>query len=75
MSTPKEYEECFVMFSTMSYIKQTVHKQGNKTKARLNVHLRSTVSCKTLKSVMIHFEVGTPICSKTKTTIFVPQMT
>ena len=75
MSTTKEYEECFIMFSMMNFIKKPSTKKINETKARLNFHLRSAVSCKTFKSVMIHFEEGTPICSKMKTSIFVPQMT
>ena len=44
MSTSKEYEECFIMFSTMNYIKKLSRTMINETKARLNVHLRSTVS-------------------------------
>ena len=44
MSTSKEYEECFIMFSTMSYIQKLSRTKIKKTKARLNVLLRSTVS-------------------------------
>ena len=75
VSTTKEYEECFIMYSTMNFIKKLSAQKINKTRARLNVCLRSAVSCKTFKLVMIHFEEGTPICSKMKTSIFVPQMT
>ena len=74
MSTTKEYEECFIMYSTMNFIKKLSAQKINKTRARLNVCLRSAVSCKTFKLVMIHFEVGTLICSKMKTLVFVPQM-
>ncbi len=45
-----------------------------KTKARLNVHLRSTVSWRTLKSVMIRFEEDIQECSEPMTSIFVQQM-
>ena len=39
MSTTKEYEECFIMYSTMNFIKKLSTKKINKTKARLNDHL------------------------------------
>ncbi len=43
MSTTKDYEECFIMFSTMSLIKKHSTTQINKTKARSSNHLRFAV--------------------------------
>ena len=59
MSTSKEYEESFIMFSTMNFIKKQSRTKINETKPRLNVYLRFTVSWITLKSVMIPFEEDT----------------
>ena len=35
MSTSKEYEECFIMFSTMSYIQKTVKNKDKKDKSKI----------------------------------------
>jgi hypothetical protein len=44
MSTTKDYEECFIMFSTMSLIKKKHSTtQINETKARSSNHLRFAV--------------------------------
>ena len=43
MSTSKEYEECFIMFSTMNFIKKQSRTKINETKPRLNVYLRFSV--------------------------------
>jgi hypothetical protein len=43
MSTTKDYEECFIMFSTMIFIKTHSTTKINKTKARLNACLRFAV--------------------------------
>ena len=43
MSTTKDYEECFIMFSTMTLIKKHSTTQINKTKARPSNHLRFAV--------------------------------
>jgi hypothetical protein len=75
MSASKEYEECFIMFSMVNFIKKQSRTKINETKPRLNVYLRFSVPWITLKSVMIHFEEDTRECSKTATSIFVRQMT
>jgi hypothetical protein len=43
MSTTKDYEECFIMFSTMTFIKKHSTTKINETKARLNNRLRFAV--------------------------------
>jgi hypothetical protein len=44
MSTSKEYEEFFIMFSMMNFTKKLSKTKIIETKARLNFRLRSTVS-------------------------------
>ena len=51
MSTPKEYAECFVVFSTMSYIKKTVHKQGKQDKHKIECSFE-------IRCIMQNFEVS-----------------
>ena len=51
MSTLKEYEECFVMFSTMSYIKKTVHKQEKQDKSKIEHSFE-------IRCIMQNFEVS-----------------
>ncbi len=48
MSTTKEYRECFIMYSTMNFIKKTVHKQV-KSKIERSFEIRC---------VMQNFQVG-----------------
>ena len=43
MSTTKDYEECFIMFSTMTLIKKTLHNTDKQNKARSSNHLRFAV--------------------------------
>ena len=35
MSTTKDYEECFIMFSTMTAIKKTLHKTDKQKKSKI----------------------------------------
>ena len=35
MSTSKDYEECFIMFSTMTYIKKTVKNKDKRDKKKV----------------------------------------
>ncbi len=74
MSTTKDYEECFIMYSTMNFIKKTLHNKDKQNKSKIERLFEIHCVVKNLKSVMIHFEVGIPIFSKMKTLIYVPQM-
>jgi hypothetical protein len=51
MSTTKDYEECFIMFSTMTLIKKTLHNtdKQNKSKIEQSFEIRCAVT---------HFEVN-----------------
>jgi hypothetical protein len=46
MSTTKDYEECFIMFSTMTLIKKTLHNKDkqNKSKIEQSFEIRCTVT-------------------------------
>jgi hypothetical protein len=44
MSTTKDYEECFIMFSTMTLIKKTLHNKDKQNKTRSKNHLRFAVT-------------------------------
>ncbi len=35
MSTTKDYEECFIMYSTMIFIKQTLHNKDKQDKSKI----------------------------------------
>ncbi len=58
----------------MNFIKKTLHKKDKQDKSKIERSCEICCVMQTLKSVMIHFEVDTPIFSKFKTSIFVPQM-
>jgi hypothetical protein len=51
MSTSKEYEESFIMFSTMNFIKKTVKNKGKRDKTKIE-HVFE-IYC-----VMDHFEIS-----------------
>ena len=46
MSTTKDYEECFIMFSTMTAIKKTLHKTDKQKKSKItqSFEIRCTVT-------------------------------
>ena len=51
MSTSKEYDECFVMLSAMSYIKKSVHNKDKRDKSKIEHSFE-------IRCVMKTFEVS-----------------
>ncbi len=50
MSTTKDYEECFIMFSTISLIKKTLHSTDKQNKSKIEQSFE-------IRCAMTHFEV------------------
>jgi hypothetical protein len=51
MSTTKDYEECFIMFSTMTLIKKTLHNTDKRNKSKIEQSFE-------IRCAMTHFEVN-----------------
>jgi hypothetical protein len=50
MSTTKDYEECFIMFSTMTLIKKTLHNTYKRNKSKIEQSFQ-------IRCAMTNFEV------------------
>jgi hypothetical protein len=63
MSATKDYKECFIMFSTMGFIKKTLHNTDKRNKSKIEQSFE-------IRCAVTHFEVDNDSLQSTHPDIF-----